>query len=116
VSLAKETIQHTNKEPQEVIARLPNLRILRLLHPPILVPENQSNDTDVTEYCRLRYEQLADEVLQFLVAEGSPIEPLAFSPTLPLSAFGSLHQPYIRQKMSTATRGLTTTMRAVRRQ
>ncbi|KAH7089449.1 hypothetical protein FB567DRAFT_492092 [Paraphoma chrysanthemicola] len=69
----------------EAIALFPKLNVLRLTHPPIVLVEEEDagfiSDGLIREY-QWRHRQLAEQILLFLTDRGSPIQLLAFSPTV----------------------------------
>jgi hypothetical protein len=70
---------------KEAIARFPKLRVLRLVHRPIELPEEDEDNARAEDLSRERqwcHQQLAEQILQLLHKLYSPVQLLAFSPTI----------------------------------
>ncbi|KAF2818505.1 hypothetical protein CC86DRAFT_308879, partial [Ophiobolus disseminans] len=74
----------------DIIARLSRLQILRLTHSPVRLGGLDEETT--ADSLRIFHMQIANDVMQYLAAKGSPVQLLASSPTVQESRSRADHQ------------------------
>jgi hypothetical protein len=73
---------------QDALATFPKLRVIRLTQPPIIVLDD--GPEDLYRERQWRYQQFAEQILQYLAKKKSSVELLAFSPTVDQDYVGEM--------------------------